>query len=148
MKGLDAILHYEGFTMAALGITVVFASLVVLALIVSQLYKVLFLWENRKLYYDKAGKLISGFKSRQPAPAGPESEGLRESARQFSLLVRIMGEPFSLPKLIRTAEITGISHAHCTVSRLIAVNLIVPDQKGFFRWNHKACERLLQKSSE
>lgn len=148
MKGIEAIIHYDGFTMAVLGITVVFASLVVLALIVSQLYKVLFFWENRKLYYDKAGKLISGFKSREPAPAGPDSEGLRESARQFSLLVRFMGEPFSLPELIRIAEITGMSHTHSTVSRLIAVNLIVPDQKGFFRWNHQACERVLQNSRD
>ncbi|MFO7929956.1 MAG: OadG family protein [Desulfosalsimonas sp.] len=149
MKGIEAILYYEGPAMAVLGISVVFVALIVLALIISQLHKALFLWENKKLYFNKARLMFSSSeKTREPPAPGPYFDDIYESARQINLLVRTMGEPFSLPRLIRQAENIGISHAHSTISHLIVNNLIVPDRKGYFLWNQQACDRLLRQGKE
>lgn len=152
MTGIEAIQHYNGFAMAAVGVTIVFGVLVLLALIISQLHKVLFIWENRRTYFSKARKT---FPSAAPAAATePKTEeetapieyvdNLYESARKFRLLIQAVGEPFALPELIRKAEISGIEHPHSKASHLIVNHLIVSDGKGFFRWNHQAFEGLFK----
>lgn len=146
MKGIEAIVYYDGLAMAALGIFIVFIALIALALIISQLHKALFVWENRRLYFDKAFRLFSSAEEPEPMPEVQYFDDIYESARQFKLLIKTMREPFSLPELIQKAETIGISHAHSTVSHLIVSSLIVPDQnkKGYFRLNHQAYDRLLR----
>lgn len=148
MKGIEAILHYDGFTMAVLGILTVFASLVVLAVIISQLHNVVKLWENKELYFDKVRGVFSAPGEPEPMPEVRYFDDINESARQFKLLINNMGEPFSLPELIQKAETVGIAHAHSTVSHLIVSNLIVPDKNGYYRLNHEAYKRLSGKSGE
>ena len=137
--------------MAAVGVTIVFGVLVLLALIISQLHKVLFLWDNRRTYYNKARKPRP---SATPATAEPKTEketapieyvdNLYESARKYRLLIQAIGEPFALPELIRKAEISGIEHPHSKASHLIVNHLIVSDGKGFFQWNPEAFEGLFK----
>ncbi|MFP4650443.1 MAG: OadG family protein [Desulfobacterales bacterium] len=149
MKGIEAVLYYDGPAMAVLGISVVFMALIVLAVIISGLHIALFFWDNKKLYFNKACLMFSSpEKTPEPAAPGPYFDDIHESARQINLLVHAIGEPFSLPRLIRRAENIGISHAHSTVSHLIVNNLIVPDRKGYFLWNQQACDRLLRQSKE
>lgn len=145
MKGLEAILYHHGFSVAAAGITIVFTALVTLAVILSQLHRVLSAWDNRKAYFEKARRMFSSPGASEPMPVVTYFDDIHESARQFNLLIRTMGEPFSLPKLIHMAETLGISHAHSTASHLIVTHLIVPDQKGYFRWNQEAYQRLTKK---
>ncbi|MCF8110022.1 MAG: OadG family protein [Desulfobacteraceae bacterium] len=142
MKGVEAILHYDGFTMAVLGILTVFAALLVLAVIISQLHNAVTLWENKKLYLGKLRRLFSPPEEPEPMPEVQYFDDLNESARQFKLLINNMGEPFSLPELIQKAETVGIAHAHSTISHLIVSNLIVPDKNGYYRLNHEAYKRL------
>ncbi|MFP3999668.1 MAG: hypothetical protein ACLFUN_07475 [Desulfobacterales bacterium] len=147
MKGMEAIFYYDGFVIAALGILTVFAALILLALIISQLHNVFFLWENRQSFFDKAMSMFSSPEEPgEPLPEIRYFDDINESARQFKLLINTMGEPFSLPQLIQKAETIGIAHAHSTVSHLIVTNLIVPDQKGYFRLNHEAYKKLAAKS--
>ncbi|MGM0452007.1 MAG: OadG family protein [Thermodesulfobacteriota bacterium] len=151
MTGIEAIHHYNGFAMAAVGVTIVFSVLVMLALIISQLHKVLSIWDNRRTYFSKARKT---FPSATPAEMEPKTEketvsieyvdNLYESARKFRLLIQAIGEPFALPELIRKAEISGIEHPHSKASHLIVNHLIVSDGKGFFRWNPEAFEGLFK----
>lgn len=147
MKGIEAIFYYDGFVMTALGILTVFCALVLLALIISQLHNVFLLWENRRIYFDRVMSLFSPPKEpEEPLPEIRYFDDINESARQFKLLINTMGEPFSLPELIQKAETIGIAHAHSTISHLIVSNLIVPDQKGYFRLNHEAYNKLAGKS--
>ncbi|MFP4158552.1 MAG: OadG family protein [Desulfosalsimonas sp.] len=148
MKGVEAILHYDGFTMAALGILTVFVSLIVLALIISQLHNAITLWENKKLYLDKVRRVFSPPEEPEPAPEIQYFDDINESARQFKLLINTMGEPFSLPELIEKAETVGIAHAHSTVSHLIVSNLIVPDKNGYYRLNREAYKRITEKGRD
>jgi hypothetical protein len=148
MKGIEAILYYDGFAMAGLGITVVFASLVVLALIISRLHNLLFIWENRRLYIKKILKRFSQIRLFRHTPSWHNDESLIGEARQIHLLVQTMGEPFSLPVLIRKAQTSGIDHVHFKVSRLIENNFIVPDKKGFFLLNHELFDKVLKISGK
>ncbi|MBS3756517.1 MAG: hypothetical protein KGY56_12535 [Desulfobacterales bacterium] len=144
MKGLEAILYHNGFAMAAVGVTIVFTALVSLSVIISQLHRVLFVWDNRKSYINKALRLFSAPKPHESEPVVKYFDNIYESARQFNLLIRATGEPFSLPELIGKAETRGIAHAHSTVSHLIAAGLIAADGRGYFRWNREAYEQLLR----
>lgn len=146
MKGLEAIIYHNGFNMAAVGIIIVFTALVSLSLIISQLHKLIVLWDNRKAV---AARLRGAFRDPEPAkqpPAVADSFDMGESARQFHTLIQAMGEPFSLPELIRVAASFGIKHSCSTVSHLITSNLIIPDHKGFFLWNHEAYNRIAKRS--
>ncbi len=154
MTGIDAILYHNGFGMAAVGITIVFTALVVLSLVISQLHKLLIIWDDRETYINKACRFFSVLKPKGglvPKKAKKESKAayvinIKESSRQFSILIQSIGEPFSLPELIRIAESLGIERPYSTVSHLIAGNLIIPDQKGFFLWNHEAYNSLSRRS--
>lgn len=148
MKGLEAISHYHGVSLAVLGVTVVFIALVVLALIISRLHAVLGVWENPKAWLDQVRLWFFPEKPEKDEPPGPYFDDIHESARQLNLLIHAIGEPFSLPALIGKAEKIGISHAHSVVSHLIVTHLIVPDKKGYFYWNQKECDRLLGKGRE
>ena len=154
MTGIDAIIHHNGFAMSAVGITIVFSALVTLSLIISQLHKLLTLWDDRRAYGKKLRDFFSIAKppvSRPPRADAQDSEiqyfdDIHESSRQFQILIEAMGEPFALPALIRIAESFGINHAYSTVSHLIVNNLIVPDGNGFFVWNQDAYNSLTKRS--
>ena len=40
------------------------------------------------------------------------------------------------------AQTCGLGHPHATAAHLIESNLITPDKKGFFLWNHEAYNQL------
>lgn len=137
MKGLDSILLHNGFSMAAVGVTIVFTSLVALALAISQIHRLLFIYDNRKAYAKRGINLFTFRRESKAESAVIDFQTVHEPARQFHLLVQTMGEPFSLPKLISRAESLGIRHPHLKASNLILSSLITPDQQGFFQWNDK-----------
>ncbi|MBS3759457.1 MAG: hypothetical protein KGY61_12435 [Desulfobacterales bacterium] len=154
MTGIEAILHHNGFGMAAVGVTIVFTALVTLSLIISQLHKLLLVWEERETYINKARRMFSllGPKEVRRAKNGEKQAkakyiaSIKESSRQFNILIQAMGEPFSLPELIRIAESLGIESPYAAVAHLIEGDLIIPDQKGFYLWNHEAYNSLSKRS--
>ena len=113
MYGLEAINANNGWAISVVGVTIVFSGLVILSFVISQLHKVLALWEN-------PSKRKPLFKVKQPE-ALPEklqekqifdrsvfTESQKEVAKQFALLVRTMKDPFSLPRLLHLAQISGL----------------------------------------
>src|SRR6056297_1504342 len=112
MTGIEAIVHHNGFSMAAVGITIVFTALVTLSILIAQLHKLLILWDNRKTWVAKARGLVRGAAktsgTEQPPPLKRDLHDLNEEARQFNMLIRTMGEPFALPELIRMAQTCGL----------------------------------------
>lgn len=154
MTGIEAILYHNGFDMAVVGVSIVFTALVTLSLIISQLHKLLLMWDDRRTYISKARRLFSLSKPKRGRALKKEEKksgvkyfaDIEVSSRQFNILIQWMGEPFSLPELIRIAELLGIEHPYSTVSRLIESNLIIPDQKGFFLWNHEVYNSLSRRS--
>ena len=126
MYGLNAINTYNGWAISIVGVTIVFTGLVMLSMAISQLHKLLDLWENRKE--------LSLFNKKAPATDQIPIElppGQKESARQFKLLAETLNDHFPLPRLLKLAQISGIDHPHATLARLLEAGIIVSDTQGY-----------------
>ena len=138
MTGLEAIAANNGWAIAGLGICIVFTGLTLLSLIISQLHKVLALLED-------PGRHLRELRERRK-PDTPEPEEvcmvipseIKESVRQYRMLVDRLGEPFSLPRLLFYAEGCGLDHPHASLNDLVQNGLIVPNGVGFYQWNKRA----------
>ena len=136
MTGLEAINANNGWAMAAVGGSIVFSGLVVLSFTISQLHKLLALW-------DRKGALLEKFKSSKPEDTTAQqisdiqiSADLQDTIRAFKLLTKRIGDPFALPKLLDLSVKCGLSKPHSTINRLVTSRIIVPDGKGYFTWNY------------
>jgi hypothetical protein len=137
LTGLDAISAHNGWSIAAVGISIVFTGLVLLSLAISQLHKILAFWEDRDQFYAK-------FQKKRDEKAMVEEvfiavpRNIQESARNFQMLADRMAEPFALPKLLEDAVRCGVAHPHSTLNKLLLSDIIVPDGEGYYRWNKNA----------
>lgn len=161
MYGIEAINDANGWSLAALGILVVFSSLIILSIIISQLHKVLILWE-------KSGNLWPGGgipdKPETPAKQQPHSENgdgkesspsadaqplphphicpenINQIAAIWAPLAQELGDPFKLPDLYEAAAKHNFPHPHLTINRLRRENIILPADDGRFTFRHKPAE--------
>jgi len=134
--GLKAISANNGWQYALVGISIVFSGLVILSFVISQLHKVLLLWDDRAAILQAIKE-----KRRTPSPATgaepPPAEtatNLAEAKRQYRMIVERMGEPFALPKLLRLAEKSGLNRPHATLNDLLQAGVIRPDETGYYTW--------------
>ena len=135
MYGLDAITTHNGWAMALAGILIVFSGLVILSATIAQFHKVLSVLDARNLMV----KRLKNFQNNNGraaaqalAPNMPTD--LAASAHHFKLIVDRIGEPFSLPRLLNLAELSGLSHPHAALNSLLLAGHIVPDGNGYFLW--------------
>lgn len=136
MYGLDAINAHNGWAISVVGITIVFSGLVMLSFVISQLHKVLALWED-------PSKIKAFFKTKQPEgdPEGPKpllddfTQSQKDTARQFALLARTMEDHFSLQRLLFLAQISGLKDPCSNLNKLFKAKIILPDGSGFFTWD-------------
>lgn len=131
MLGLEAIAAHNGWAMASIGTLIVFTGLVLLSLAVSQIHKILQLWDRR-------GGLI------RPRESGRQETGLspevKIAARQIRLLIERIGDPFSLPRLLELSQKAGLTRSRGMINELLEAGLIVPDEEGTFSWNQRLFE--------
>jgi len=142
LYGFDAISANNGWSIAAVGIIIVFAGLVILAFIISQLHKVLAFVENPKRF-----EFLSQAKSKSKEKEFILTSLLnnqKESAKQFFLLAKTLEEHFPLPKLINIAEISNLEKPYIGISNLIDSGIIEPDSKGYFIWNKDRYKKLIK----
>lgn len=140
MTGLEAISTHNGWSIALVGISIVFTGLTLLALTISRLYKILDLWEDRD-------RIIERLKERRrPAPQAPDDladacpvlpDGMQETARHFKLLSERLEEPFTLPELLDLGIRCGLTRPHKALNDLILAGIVVPNEDGFYEWNKR-----------
>ena len=148
MYGLEAINANNGWAISVVGVTIVFSGLVTLSLVISQLYRVLALWEN-------PSKIKTLFKAKQPKNQSEEfqekeiidqavfTESQKEGAKQFSLLIRTMENHFSLPRLLHLAQISDLKNSHSNLNNLLKTNIIIPDGSGFSTWEKETFDKAI-----
>ena len=145
MYGLEAINAGNGWAISVVGVTVVFTGLVLLSLIISQLHKVLALWED-------PSKLKQFFSRKKPEPVSPEEEAAiaaravltgnqKEVIGQYALLVRTLEDHFSLTRLLHLAQISGLKDPYQHLNILFKTRIILPDGDGFFTWNKEVFDK-------
>lgn len=149
MYGLEAINANNGWAISVVGVTIVFSGLVTLSLVISQLYRVLALWEN-------PSKIKTLFKAKQPKNQSEEFQekeiidqavftgSQKEGAKQFNLLlIKTMEDHFSLPRLLHLAQISDLKNSHSNLNNLLKTNIIIPDGSGFFTWEKETFDKAI-----
>ncbi len=140
MYGLDAINANNGWSIAAVGIIIVFAGLVSLSLIISQLHRVLTFIEDPKKFAFFSPKKNSDIKEQYTLTS--LSNNQKQSAKQIFLLIKTMDDHFSLSKLIGLAEITNLGKPYNNINTLIDSGIIEPDAEGYFLLNEERYKKL------
>ena len=112
MYGFEAITAQNGWAMAFLGFLIVLAGLIVLSFVISQLHKVLTLWENRHSIFSK-------HQPESPTEAAPPSPviqvpdrlpvDIHQAASSFKPLVDKLEQPFQLSRLYELSQQMGFS---------------------------------------
>jgi len=124
MIGLEAITAYNGWAMAVTGTIIVMSGLAVLAFIISQLHKVIGLFEKKKA---------------PPHVSLKASEvniltDLEATTRMYRPLTKELGDTFPLAQLYRIFEKEGLPHPHLTIRALRAAKYLQRSGAGLFSW--------------
>ena len=137
MYSLDNITAANGWAMAAVGAAIVFLGLVVLSLAISQIHKVLDLWEEkgaRRAQAKTQTKSADEQKAEKPAHKEHHMPEVDELVRTYKPLVEQLDEPFELTRLFEIAKKNDIPHPHLSINRLREANILVTQEDGTFIW--------------
>ncbi len=136
MFDIGAISANHGWEYAALGVSIVFTGLILLATAISQLHKLLTFWDNRGAFLENLQKKLASKEqpSEDDMPEPDITGDVKESAKDYKILIDWLGEPFALPKLLEAAIKSGLYCPHAAINDLIRAGLIQPDDKGYYIW--------------
>lgn len=141
MFGFEAIIAHDGLGISVIGISIVFVSLILLSFAVSQIHKLIGLWDKKNTSYQRLKKPQQKDQKTPPVSELTVPQDVQRASRQFKLLIEWMGEPFPLPKLLDLSEKCGLSRPHSTINELLKCELIIPDENGYFIWNTQVEEK-------
>ena len=137
MYGLENITAANGWAMAAVGATIVFLGLVVLSFAISQIHKILALWEDRDTYLARFKKLAKPDDEQKTTEAVYKEHHMPEMDELVSTyepLVEQLGESFELPQLFEIAKENDIPHPHLSINHLREAGILVAREDGTFNW--------------
>ena len=126
--------------MAAVGATIVFSGLVVLSFVISQIHKILGIWEDREKFLEK-------YKKETP-PAVAEAKkvdtivyserhlpSVDDLISAYGPLVDQLDEAFKLSQLFEIANKNDMPHPHLSIQRLQDADILMAQGDGTFTWN-------------
>ena len=133
--GIANIAANNGWAMAFLGAGIVMSGLIILALAISQIHKLVEVWENRK-------KKAAVAPAAEP-PAAEKTEPVETDACPIHLddlvaiyqpLTEPLGSPFELKELYRLAGASNLPHPHITIRCFREAGLLIMEDEGLFSW--------------
>ena len=138
MYGLDNITANNGWAMAVVGATIVFLGLVVLSFVISQIHKILEVWDKRDV--PKAAP-----KAKAPPVKTQEAKGPEYKTQQlptvndlisiYRPLVEQLKEPFELSQLYEISKEMDLAHPHLSIRQLWEADVLVAQGDGTFTWS-------------
>ncbi len=133
--GIANIAANNGWSMAFLGAGIVMTGLIILSLAISQIHKLVDMWEKR------------GQKQVEPPAAdAPETESpkpdetaacpvnLNELTVLYQALTEPLGSPFELKALYRVAAESDLPHPHITIRCFREAGHLTMAEEGLFSW--------------
>ncbi|MFY9942508.1 MAG: OadG family protein [Desulfobacterales bacterium] len=139
MFGLKAISANNGWAMAVVGAAIVFSGLAILALVISQIHKLLTFWDTKDKYFN------NGSRKKAPPPEITEKKSplgpilcpanLPSLAILYRPLVESLETPFQLMDLYALAQDRDFPHPHLTLSCFRQANFLMPQGDGYFTWH-------------
>ena len=135
MYGLEAISAYNGWAMAITGPLIVMAGLTILSIIISQLHKVVAIFD-KKAKQTTEPPIKSKVKSKDEISV-PKilPNDILETAKIYQMLIDKLEQPFELSNLYQVAEQNNFPHPILTVSRLRDAGILIREGEGLFIWN-------------
>jgi hypothetical protein len=127
--GLEAINAHNGWAMAFAGALIVMVGLTVLALVISQLYKLAALFENRGRKPHRVDSI-----EEKTAPRNRFFCELDDAQEIYRPLVEELDECFELKELYEMARQQDLPHIHLTIRSLRECGILVPTGEGLFSW--------------
>lgn len=133
MYGLEAIATHNGWAMAATGALIVFFGLVLLSTTISQLYRIIDLFEKKTLQPEAAVMAAQA----PPKSTEPSSYALDLEADlvQYQTASAPLGDSFDLADLYQVARELDLAHPHLSISHFRRQNMLVAQPSGQFSWN-------------
>ena len=137
--GFENISANNGWGMAVVGATIVFAGLVILSFTISQVHKILKVWEQRDEYFKSAGKKARTAEPeavKAPARASHHLPTVKELASIYRPLVD-QQQPFTIMQLFEISNKMDLPHPHLSIKYLQEAEILVPQGDGKFIWDNQ-----------
>jgi hypothetical protein len=134
--GLHAIAVHNGWAMALAGSLIVFSGLVVLSFVISQLHKILNIFEKKHVAQEPK-TLDMEPPEEKPWISLPKQfpTDIKEVAHLYKPLVEDLGETFYLSQLYEMSKKNNFPHPHITLTAFRESKILIPDGDGVFTWN-------------
>lgn len=126
--------------MAFVGATIVFLGLVVLSFVISQIHKILNLWDKRDDWVarpkveKRTGEAQTGA---SPVYRERRLPNVDELVIIYRPLVERLKQPFDLVQLYELSNQMDLPHPNLSISRLREANILLAQGDGKFTWNNK-----------
>ena len=138
MFGIDNITNNNGWAMAVVGASTVFLGLIALTFVISQIHRILDLWENRgNKLNGKKKQAPSEDKQKSAAPTVKENRlpNVSELTSIYRPLVEQLKEPFQLIQLFEKTKEVNLPHVHLSIKSLQEADILLAQGDGTFTWN-------------
>ncbi len=138
MYGIGNITANNGWAMAAVGATIVFLGLVVFSFVISQIHKILELWEKRvesKGLPDDELPPSEPPKLKSPLYEVPQLPTVNDLISIYRPLAEQLKEPFELTQLYQISNKMDLAHPHLSIKQLWDANVLIAQGDGTFTWN-------------
>lgn len=134
MIGLESISANNGWAMAVTGAIIVMSGLAILSLIISQLHKIISLFEKKTIEEPQPEPAIDLAPSfAQQSAEADILHDLEAASRIYQALTG--GEQnFSLQKLYNICTKEQMPHPHLTIRSLRDAGLLLPSGEGLYHW--------------
>ncbi|MBU8849168.1 MAG: OadG family protein [Desulfobacterales bacterium] len=131
MYGLEAISAHNGWAMAIIGPLIVMSGLTILSIIISQLHKLVAIFDKK---VEQTTEPLVEIKDEISVPKILPNDIL-ETAKIYQMLIEKLEQPFELSDLYQIAEQNSFPHPILTVSRLRDAGILIREGEGLFIWN-------------
>jgi hypothetical protein len=138
--GFENITANNGWAMAVVGASIVFLGLVVLSFVISQVHKILKLWEQRDELLNRHKKQapIEEPKSiKAPIPRQRHLPSVPDLSSIYRPLVEQLKQPFDITQLYEISKKMDLPHPHLSIKYLQQAGVLVPQGDGTFTWDNQ-----------
>ncbi len=133
--GIANIAANNGWSMAFLGAGIVMTGLIILSLAISQIHKLVDMWEKRK---QKQAEPPAAEVPEAESPKPDETTACPVNLDELAVLYRALTEPlgssFELQGLYRAAAESDLPHPHITIRCFREAGHLIKAEEGLFAW--------------
>jgi len=135
LQGLEAISAANGWAMAYTGAAIVAAGLTILALIISQLHKVIAFFEKQEPDGTDPTKTLPGTEELiESMVSDLDLMNLEDAAAVYQTLAEQLQQPFKLEELYGLTQQHRLPHPHLTIKSFREAGKLVFQGDGLFTW--------------